>query len=157
MNSITNSGALVVADLTEGFILGTVRLTASPERVFHALTSDEIIDWWVRPGIFDTTDWKGEVKVGGRWRSSGMFRGTPYTLEGEYLEIDPPRKLVHTYGVGTPWGPTTVTYLLETLETGTHITLRHSCFTVRENCAGNCIGWETSFEQLVKTLQKTLN
>jgi uncharacterized protein YndB with AHSA1/START domain len=88
------------------------------------------------------------VPVGGHWRTSGFFNGAPYHLEGEYLEIDPPRKLVQTYGVGTPWGPTTVTYHLEPLNGGTRITLQHSGFTSREKCAGNCIGWETSFERL---------
>jgi uncharacterized protein YndB with AHSA1/START domain len=152
MNSITNNGPLVVADLAEGLILASVEFAAPPERVFRALASDEIMSWWVRPGVFDTREWSGEVQVGGRWRSAGMFKGNPYTLEGEFLEIDPPYELVHTYGAGAPWGPTTVIYRLEPVEAGTHVTLHHSGFTARENCAGNCVGWETSFEKLAEIL-----
>ena len=38
------------------------------------------------------------------------LNGQPFILEGEFLKIDPPRKLVHTWhGVGTPGAPTTVT------------------------------------------------
>jgi hypothetical protein len=35
------------------------------ERVFQALASEEIITWWARPGVFDTREWSGEVRVGG--------------------------------------------------------------------------------------------
>jgi hypothetical protein len=32
----------------------SVEVAASPERVFRALASNEITEWWVRPGVFDT-------------------------------------------------------------------------------------------------------
>lgn len=153
MNAIKNGSARAVADLAEGFILGSVEIAAPPSRVFRALTSDEIVNWWVRLGVFNTTEWTGDVRVGGHWRTAGIARGNPYALEGEYLEIDPPRKLVHTYGVGAPWGPTKVEYRLEPIDGGTRLTLRHSGFTSRETTEGNRIGWETSFEQLAEFLQ----
>src|SRR6266511_2647727 len=138
------SRARAAADLAEGSILASVEVAASPERVFQALASNEVLDWWVRPGVFDTREWAGVVRVGG---------GKPYTLEGEFLEVDPARKLVHTWhSVGAPGAPTTVTYLLEPLDTGTRVTLRHSGFTSREVCANTGIGWETSFERLAQSL-----
>jgi uncharacterized protein YndB with AHSA1/START domain len=149
MSTIESSRARAVADLTEGRILASVEIAAPPERVFRALASKEIVDWWVRPGVFDTKEWTGDVCVGGRWRASGHAHGQPYVLEGEFLEVDPPRKLVHTWQrVGAPGQPTIVTYLLEALEGGTRITLRHEGFVARAQCTGACIGWETSFEQL---------
>ena len=48
------SGTRAVSDLIEGRVIASVELAASPERVFHALTSREIVDWWVNPGVFDT-------------------------------------------------------------------------------------------------------
>jgi uncharacterized protein YndB with AHSA1/START domain len=117
------------------------------------VASHEIVDWWVRPGVFNTTEWTGDVRVDGRWRASGVASGRPYVLEGEFREVDPPRKLVHTWrGVGAPGAPTTVTYVLEPLVGGTRITLRHSGFTARESCANTGIGWETSFERLAGLL-----
>jgi uncharacterized protein YndB with AHSA1/START domain len=105
--------ASVVSELTDSGVVASVEIAASPERVFQALASSEIVDWWVNPGVFDTREWSGDVRVGGRWRAWGMARGNPYTLEGEYLEIDPPRKLVHTWqGVGAPGAHSIVTYLL---------------------------------------------
>src|SRR5436189_1576493 len=95
--------ARVVADTEEGVMLAGVEVAAPPDRVFRALTSTAILDWWVRPGVFDTREWTGDVRVGGRWQASGVGRGRPYGLEGEFLEVDPPRRLVHTWcAVGSP-------------------------------------------------------
>ncbi len=157
MSSIENSRARAVADLAEGLILASVEIAAPPERVFKGLTSHEILDWWIRPGVFDTREWTGDVRVGGRWHASGVGNGRPYVLEGEFLEVDPPRKLVHTWqGVGAPGAPTTVTYLLERLDGRTRLTLRHAGFTSRETCDNTCIGWETSFERLAESLATEL-
>jgi uncharacterized protein YndB with AHSA1/START domain len=110
-SSWTHAG--VVSEVRDSGVVASVEIAASPERVFQALVSSEIVDWWVNPGVFDTREWSGDVRVGGRWRASGMGRGNPYMLEGEYLEIDPPRKLVHTWqGVGAPGAHSIVTYLL---------------------------------------------
>jgi uncharacterized protein YndB with AHSA1/START domain len=146
--------ARAVADLAEGMLLASVDVAASPERVFRALTSPEDITvWWVRPGVFDTREWTGDVRVEGRWNASGVGGGRPYTLEGVFLEVDAPRRLSHTWqGVGAPGAPTTVTYLVEQGEGTTRITLRHAGFTSRETCLATCIGWETSFARLEELL-----
>src|SRR5215472_6266636 len=151
MSDIESNRARAVADLTEGRILASVEIASSPERVFHALASKEIVDWWVRPGVFDTREWTGDVRVGGRWQATGVARGQPYSLEGEFLEVDPPRKLVHTWHLlGVSGEPTTVTYLLEELKGGTRVTLRHSGFPPGESCANVPAGWESSFEHLAR-------
>jgi len=153
MSSVKNSPARAVADLSNGSILASVEIAAPPERVFHALSSKEIVDWWVRPGVFDTREWTGDVRVGGRWRASGIAHGQPYTLEGEFLEVDPPRKLVHTWEwAGMPGAPTTVSYLLEPFDGGTRITLRHFGFVPPEACSNIGAGWETSFARLAELL-----
>jgi uncharacterized protein YndB with AHSA1/START domain len=147
-------GARAVADLAEGVILAAVEVDAPRERVFRAMTSEEITRWWVRPGVFDTTEWVGDVRPGGRWRAAGRGRGQPYVLEGEFLEVDAPRRFVHTWHrFEAPGAPTTVTVLLEALDAGTRVTLRHAGFTSREGCASTCIGWETSLEQLAAHLR----
>jgi len=153
MSNREDSSARAVADLADGFILASVQVAAPPTRVFQALASTEVCQWWVRPGVFDTREWTGEVRVGGRWRACGLARGRPYTLEGEFREVDPPRKLVHTWqGAGTPGTPTVVTHLLEPVHDGTRITLRHSGFVAPEVCTNTCIGWETSLERLADLL-----
>ncbi|HET9030907.1 MAG TPA: SRPBCC family protein [Candidatus Aquilonibacter sp.] len=126
----------------------TVDLDATRERVFRALASDEITRWWVRPGFFDTREWSGDVRAGGTWRASGIGRGNPYTLDGEFFEVEQPRRLVHTWHlVGMPFS-TTVTYDLQPTANGTRIILTHAGFPSQETCDANRIGWETSFEAL---------
>src|SRR5437868_14590521 len=101
--------ARAVSDLVDGSIVASVEIARGQERVFKALASREIIDWWVNRGVFDTREWTGDVRAGGRWSASGVARGAPYTLVGEFLEVDPPRKLVQTWErVGVPGGPSTV-------------------------------------------------
>lgn len=157
MGTIDNIGARAVADLVEGELLASVVIAASPERVFRALTSSEITGWWVRPGVFDTREWSGDVHAGGRWRASGVARGRPYTQEGEFLEVDSPRKLVHTWdGAGTPGAPCTVTYHVDAVDGGTRITLRQAGFASGDMCSAFAIGWETSFERLAESLTPEL-
>src|SRR5258708_13329676 len=108
-----NSNARAVADLSEGFILATVEIAAPPERVFRALASKEVCEWWVRPGVFDTREWTGDVRIGGHWRGAGIGNGRPFVLEGGFLGIDPPQKLVPTWvPAGLPGGPTTLSSVL---------------------------------------------
>jgi uncharacterized protein YndB with AHSA1/START domain len=141
------------ADLPGRSISGSVEIAASAERVFRALTSKEIIHWWIRPGVFNTTDWAGDVRIGGRWRAVGTGNGIPFTLEGEFLEIDAPKKLVLTWhSGGVPGKPTIVTFLLERIDAGTRLTLEHVGFAAPDWCMNTCLGWETSLERLAEFL-----
>jgi uncharacterized protein YndB with AHSA1/START domain len=56
--------AEAIADQANGQILAHVEIAATPERVFQALASKEVCDWWGRPGVFNTTEWSGDVRVG---------------------------------------------------------------------------------------------
>jgi hypothetical protein len=73
-----------------------------------------------------------------------MKDGRSYKVEGEFTEVAAPNKLVFT------WRPdwdapneTRVTYLLEPLEGGTRLTLRHEGFSGRmAACRNHSSGWE---------------
>jgi uncharacterized protein YndB with AHSA1/START domain len=148
-----DSRAHAAANLQGRSIFGSVEIVASPKRVFRALTSKEIIHWWFRPGVFNTTDWAGDVRIGGRWRAVGMGNGIPFTLEGEFLEIDALKKLVLTWhSGGAPGRPTIVTFLLEQIDGGTRLTLEHVGFVAPDWCMNTCLGWETSLERLAELL-----
>ena len=140
-------------DVGEAMLLATVQLAASPERAFRALTSDEITDWWVRPGVFDTREWTADVRSGGAWQASGIGGGRPYGLEGTFEEVDPPRRLVHTWHlVGTPAPPSTITYTLEPIDGGTWLTLRQTGIPSRDGLIATAVGWETSFARLAELM-----
>jgi len=145
--------ARAVADVIEGCIVASVEIARTPDRVFQALSTREIVDWWVNPGVFDTREWSGDVRVGGRWSASGIARGAPYTLEGEFLEVDPPRKLVQTWHrVGMAGTPSTLTYLLAPRTGCTRLTVRHAGITAPDQRNSMSAGWRTSCNRLSEIL-----
>jgi uncharacterized protein YndB with AHSA1/START domain len=140
-------------DVVDGRILAVIEIAAPPERVFRALASSEIVNWWVNPGIFDTREWSGDVRVGGRWRAAGMARGAPYELEGEFLKVDPPSRLIHTWHlVGAPAAASTVTYELEAIKGGTRLRLSHEGLSSPEAGKRTGDGWESSLRELATWL-----
>ncbi len=153
MSTIEQKGR-VAADVREDEMTVSVEVAASPDRVFRALASPEITAWWVRPGVFDTREWAGDVRPGGRWRAGGMSMGQPYAVSGEFVQVEAPLRLVHTWdGMGAGGDASSLSYELEPLGRGTRITLRQSGFVspgVRRNFAN---GWETSFERLQEILE----
>jgi uncharacterized protein YndB with AHSA1/START domain len=146
MTTVKRSAARSVADVKEGTILATVEIAATPERVFRALTaSDEVVRWWGSDETYRTTGWTSDLRVGGAWRAEGRGAdGTAFTVGGEFLEIDPPHKLVQTWRPDWDGGnTTTITYRLEATAKGTRVTVRHEGFAGRaESCAGHAEGWE---------------
>jgi uncharacterized protein YndB with AHSA1/START domain len=89
-------------------ILAEVFIAAPPARVFEAITDPkQRAQWWgIKPSgsaelpgsvAFRVTDATSDLRVGGKWTNEGI-RGEDqlFHLEGKYLEIDPPRLLVHT-------------------------------------------------------------
>jgi uncharacterized protein YndB with AHSA1/START domain len=143
MNS--RSAPRAVADVSDGLILASVDIDVPPERVFRALASEEITKWWGSADTYRTTRWSGDVRVGGAWRTEGVGAdGKAFAVGGEYLEVDPPRKLVHTWRADWDGSHvTTVSYRLQAIETGTRLTLRHSGFGDRVSaCEDHTQGWE---------------
>ncbi|MBV8334889.1 MAG: SRPBCC domain-containing protein [Alphaproteobacteria bacterium] len=141
------------ADFAQGEVSASALLPATLERVFRALTSAEICDWWVRPGVFDTREWHGDLRLGGRWEAAGIGGGQPYQLEGEYLEIAAPARLVHTWkAAGAPGNPATVTYHLEPEGESVRLTVDHTGLMVEEMCERTRAGWETSLTRLAEIL-----
>jgi uncharacterized protein YndB with AHSA1/START domain len=80
-------------------IIAEIFIAAPPARVFEAITDpNQMPQWWGEHGIHRITAWTADLRPGGKWSGSGTHAdGTPFTIEGEYLEVDPPRLLVHTW------------------------------------------------------------
>ncbi|HTJ47456.1 MAG TPA: SRPBCC domain-containing protein [Kofleriaceae bacterium] len=140
-----------IADLDAGTILATVDIAAPPERVFRALTTEEITRWWGSADRHQVTKFTADLRVGGRWRSEGHGKdGAPFSVEGEYVVVDPPRLLVHTWVA--PWdggNTTTVSYTLDAIDGGTRVTLRHDGFADRrDSCRDHGDGWPTILDWL---------
>jgi uncharacterized protein YndB with AHSA1/START domain len=147
-----NRGApRAVADVSEGVVHASVDIAAPAERVFRALASAELVAWWSTHSDYTTTKWQGDLRVGGAWRVDGVGAdGAPFHVDGEFLEVDPPHKLVHTWRAGWESAQvTTVTYRLEPIPSGTRVTVRHEGFSGRpESCRSHSNGWERVLDGL---------
>jgi uncharacterized protein YndB with AHSA1/START domain len=156
-------------------ILAEIFVAAPPARVFEAISDPkQTAQWWGQKGLYKVTRAESDVRPGGTWLSSGTGDdGTEFTVQGKYLEVDPPRLLVHT------WNPsfsdlrgTVVRWELEPHDvhglhgsathrvgTGTLVRIRHSGF------AGNIpsaqahgegwkrvLGWMQSFVERGETI-----
>lgn len=73
----------------------SITIDAPIASVWEALTTPETIKRWFF-GVDTETDWK----VGSPIVHRGEYQGKPYEDKGEILEIDPPRRLVHSH-----WSP----------------------------------------------------
>ncbi len=80
-------------------VLAEILIAAPPDRVFQALTDPkQMAQWWGDKGMYRITENQSDLRVGGKWSSSGVGAdGKEFTVDGEYLEIDRPRLLVYTW------------------------------------------------------------
>lgn len=142
MNTAKKGAARAIADVGAGVVLASVEIAATPERVFRALTTEELATWWGSDDLYRTTKHTADLRVGGRYRSEGVSKDNqPFHVEGEYLELDPPKKIVQTWEADWVPGATKVTYRLEPIDGGTRVIVRHEGFTDGASCESHGDGW----------------
>ncbi len=80
-------------------IIQEITITATAERVYEALTDpSQRVRWWGAEGRFQTTHMESDLHVGGKWMMEGIgLGGKPFTVRGEYRQIERPRLLVFTW------------------------------------------------------------
>lgn len=127
-------------------------LDAPPEEVFRMLTeSTELVKWW-GPHNFTIPAAELSLTEGGRYR----FRmappdGEPFHLSGEFLEIDPPWRLVYTFLWEEPTPDdreTVVDLALGSTGESTRLLLSQGPFLTEERLNLHRSGWTESFEKL---------
>jgi uncharacterized protein YndB with AHSA1/START domain len=125
------------------------RIPGSPTLVFQALTDPSLYARWMGPTGSETQVDEMDVRPGGRLRFRVRFPGGPeFTLGGTYREVDPPRRLVHTWAmVGDP-SETTVSFELSDELGQTRLLLTHVGFADREDMGQNDAGWKHQLDRL---------
>jgi uncharacterized protein YndB with AHSA1/START domain len=121
-----------------------VFIAAPRERVFEALTDPkQAARWWGAADRCYMTIFEMDVRVGGKWSTKGTStKMGAVHLHGEFLEIDPPRRLSYTWT--SNWMPknTTVLWELEHRDDGTLVKLTHCGFAGNaEQAQNHSIGW----------------
>ena len=96
-------------------VVAEVFIAAPPARVFQAISDPvQLPKWWGQSGLYHVTKSSMDVRPGGRWRSEGVGAdGQTFYVEGEYLEVEPPRLLVHTWRSSYDTAQTVVRWELE--------------------------------------------
>ncbi len=88
----------------------TYRVDVSPARVFEAWTNPATMRKWMYAE--QDTEYKVNLKPGGRWAIVNRRDGEEYTATGVYLEVTPPTRLVYTYSM-PQFSPNSDTIMLE--------------------------------------------
>jgi uncharacterized protein YndB with AHSA1/START domain len=85
--------------MNSDIIVQEITIKAPAERIFEALTSPgQRVRWWSAEGRFQTTHMESDLRPGGKWMMRGIGMGQkPFTVVGEYREIERPRRLVFTW------------------------------------------------------------
>jgi uncharacterized protein YndB with AHSA1/START domain len=144
--------------------------------LFQAISDpSQTSQWWGQKGLYRINNVEADVRPGGTWISRGTGAdGKEFSVRGKYLQVDPPRLLVHT------WNPsysnlqeTVVRCELEPREvhglhnsgpakvgTGTLVRVRHSGFAGNvEQCNSHgegwtrVLGWMQEFVEQGKTIE----
>lgn len=138
-------------------IVSEIRVAAPPDRVFQALVDpSQVVQWWGQTGVYRCTKFESDLRVGGRWRSIGVDgRGGPFEISGEYLAVDPPRRLSSTW-VATWTGnvKTKIQWELESSQGGTLVRIRHSGFAGHPELTQAYRGWPRMLGWLQALLER---
>ena len=106
--TMSTSSNLQVAPRGDREIIMTRTFNAPREKVFEAFTKPELVQQWLLgPPGWQMPVCQMDVRVGGKyhwvWRSEK--NGKEMGLGGEFREVTPPSRLVHTEHWDDPWFP----------------------------------------------------
>ena len=138
-------------------ITSEIEIAVPPEQVFQALVDpQQVLRWWGQTGVYRCTEFQADLRPGGKWRSAGIGpEGRPFQVTGEYLEVAPPRLLVHTWVASwTGDAKTTVRWELKTTATGTLLRLRHSGLSAHPGIGDSYRGWPRMLGWIQALLEK---
>ncbi len=133
--------------------LGTPR-----ERVFRALTDPSELGSWWGPTGFTTPEIELDLRVGGGYRL-GMQPpdGALFHLAGEFLAIEPPRRLSYSFRWEEPDPDdreTVVEISLDARGDATRLSVRHGGFATAARLALHEGGWTDSLRRLSVHLEQ---
>ena len=103
-------------------------LKAPPERVYRAFLDPAALCKWLPPNGFTCTVHELDAKVGGKYRMSftSFGSGNGHSFGGEYLELAPAKRIVHTDRFDDPNLPgemvTTIAFVKVSCGTELHVT-----------------------------------
>ena len=132
-------------------------IRAQPEKLYRAFTEAEALAKWLPPHGFTCTVHHLEAKVGGSFRMSfrNFTTGLAHSFGGEYLELEPGRRVRYTDRFDDPNlpGVMEVTVSLDTVTCGTELSVVQAGIPEvipQEMCY---LGWQESLEQFAALVE----
>lgn len=120
--------------------------------MFRALTDPPGLAKWWGPHGFTTPRLELDLLVGGSYRIAMQPpEGDLFYLQGEFREIDPPRRLAYTFRWEDPDPDDTETIVTLSLRDhggSTELTVNQGAFATEPRRALHEQGWRDSFEKL---------
>ena len=126
---------------------------ATPDRVFAAWTTPQLMKQWNAPGDRTNPVVEVDLRIGGRYRiHMAAPDGKTSKVTGVYREIDPPRRLVYTWFWETnpDLGEMVVTVEFHPRGEATEIVLVHAGCVSEEAANNHRNGWLGALPKLEK-------
>jgi len=112
-------------------LLKTIEIEASPELVYRFFTEQDLLERWQCR----------EAQIDARPGGSYTFDITGQDItRGEFLELEPGKRILMTWGFDVP-GSSTLEITLSPTEGGTLVSLRHFGFETEDGREGHDRGW----------------
>lgn len=140
---------------------GTVRLhrvlTAPPERVYRAFLDPAAMAKWLPPHGFTCQVQHLDARVGGSYKASftNFSSGKSHSFGGEYLELVPGERIVHTDAFDDPNLPGTMktTISLKAVFCGTELNVVQEGIPEQIPPEACYLGWQESLTLLTLLVQ----
>ena len=142
----------------------TVRLhrvfTAPPERVYQAFINPDAMAKWLPPHGFVGHVHEIDARVGGRYKMSftNLSNGQSHSFGGEYLELVPGERIVHTDVFDDPGLPGTmkVTVTFKRVLVGTEMNVVQEGIPSAIPLEACYLGWQESLTLLAHLVNPTI-
>ncbi|HRH38624.1 MAG TPA: SRPBCC domain-containing protein [Flavobacteriales bacterium] len=133
----------------------TRTIDAPRELVFACWTETEhLARWGGAPADMTAEVEIKEIRTGGRYRVHLRHtNGDSFTVQGKYLEVIKPERLVFTHAWigddGTPGKEMLVTITFADADGGTKMMLRQEGFTSADSRDGHKLGWSSQLDRFI--------
>ena len=132
-------------------------LRSTPERVYKAFLDPDAMAKWLPPNGFTGKVHQIDARVGGKYRMSftNFSNGQSHSFGGEYLELVPGKRIVHTDKFDDPSLPgemrTTITFT--TVSVGTELSVVQEGIPEVIPPEACYLGWQESLVLLGKLVE----
>lgn len=135
-------------------------LRAPPERVYRAFLDPDAMVKWLPPHGYTGRVHKMDARVGGRYRMSftHLGNGQRHAFGGEYLELVPGERIVHTdrFDDANLPGEMRVTVTLRAVPAGTALHVVQEGIPGVSPLDGCYLGWQQSLALLAQLVEAEL-